>query len=128
LVFDFGLDEPTFDLPEDDGIMIWSMGRRTGSVAGFSIFKAKELDIGEVTVNIAARKMSLEEAIKKFPEQAFIGRPSRLLVEQVFVSTKGTEEARAQAKQIQNAVDENLDRFRELIMRAPGSGAAVSAS
>ena len=40
--FDFGLDEPTYDLPEPDGKMIWRIVRSTDRVAGFTIVGARE--------------------------------------------------------------------------------------
>lgn len=114
LVFDFGLNEPTFDLPDDDGRIVWKMARHRGSVAGFSIFRAKEFAVSKVTVNIAARKETLEEALKRFPGAAASGRATRILINQVQVVASGSRPPEKPADvQLQSVYTSSLDTFRD---------------
>lgn len=83
LICDFDLNEPTHDLPEPDGIMIWRIGSDTGSVAGFIILKPKQFR--KVRVNFWARKQEIEQTLQSLPTPFRTGRPSRVLIEKVSV-------------------------------------------
>jgi hypothetical protein len=113
LVFDFGLDEPTFDLPESDGIMVWRMGIATGSVAGFAIHRARESNISSLRIDIAARKKHVEDVVRAAPWALAAGRPSRVLVDRVSVKAEQSRHAATPGRtQMQEAFDETLDEFQ----------------
>ena len=87
LVFNFGLNEPAFDLPDGDGRMIWQISHTTGSVAGFVILDAKKSDVSQINVyfDIASKKNDVEDRLKRFPDAIATGRASRVLIEKVAV-------------------------------------------
>ena len=126
LVFDFGLKEPTFDVPAGDGIMVWKISRHTGSVAGFSIFHAKKFAVSEVTVNIAARKHNLEEVLKGIPDATVSGRATRTLIERVLVTASEAHPAeRPGLSAIQEAFKESLAKFKAMLPHAEPGQATV---
>ncbi len=110
LLFDFRLGEPTFELPEPDGIMVWKIGRETGSVAGFIVLEVKKLGISNIRVDIAARaakKDAIEFGVKKSPQIMSSKRTSRLLIESVTVAADANERKSSKQETIlKNAVDE----------------------
>jgi len=112
LLFDFGLDEPTFEMPEGDGIMVWRIGRLTGSVAGFAMLGAKKFGVAKVDVDLDARKESIERGIRNFPKALASGRPTRVLIKSVGV-TAHTDERPAPPSRISNAAREAMRQFRE---------------
>jgi len=83
---DFGLNEPTIDLPEPDGMMIWRIGRHSDRVAGFAIVGAKEGPLSRIGIQfIMRRKKAIETRLPMFP--AFAGRRvTRDVVEEVIVT------------------------------------------
>ena len=129
IVFDFGLKEPMFDVPEGDGRMVWRMGRHTGSVAGFSIFRAKEFDVSKITVNIEARKETLEETLRRTPDGPALGRATRTLIRQVLVRASESRPAVKQGwSRIQDAVNESLAKFKsDMLPRLRADQAAAGA-
>ena len=83
--FDFGLNEPTIDLPEPDGRMIWRIGRHSDQVAGFSIVGAKEGALAGVGIQfIRRRKEAIESKLPKFLAFAR-GRVTKDVVDEVIV-------------------------------------------
>jgi len=88
LILDFGLNEPAFDLPEDDGRMIWKIGRATGSVTGFILLGVSKFEIDAVEIKIFAKKKIIEEQIKLMPNVISAGRPTRVLIESVEVASR----------------------------------------
>ncbi len=67
LSFDFGLNEPTIDLPESNGRMIWKIGLNSGKVAGFTIIGARELSLSHISIQfIARRKEDIEQICEDF--------------------------------------------------------------
>lgn len=88
LVFDFGLNEPTFDLPEPDGRMIWRIGRHSDSVAGFCILGAKEFGMSGVDVDVVARKEDIERSLKSIGGSRCCGMATRVLIDKVSVSAR----------------------------------------
>jgi len=114
LVFDFGLNEPSFDLPEGDGRMIWKIGHRTGSVAGFTLLGVREFGIEEVNIKILAKKGDIEKRIREIPGATSSGRASRILIESVEVATKEDESvALDQYQQYDFIFKEALEKLRE---------------
>jgi hypothetical protein len=123
LLFDFGLDEPTFDLPEGDGRMIWKIGRDSGSVAGFTILLAKRFAISEVAIKLAGRKETIErvlaarkETIERVLERllgaASSGRVTRVLIDAVEVTARSTKvESRAPQPKMMEAIGEGVAAF-----------------
>jgi hypothetical protein len=93
---DFGLDEPTFDLPDPDGRMIWRIGRQSNTVAGFTIARAREASISEVTVQfITARKQDIERGLRAMPFAAGRNQVTKDLVERVVVTATAAEQPMA---------------------------------
>ena len=92
LLFDFGLDEPAFEVPEGDGRIVWKIGRQTGSVAGFAILGAREFGVAKVDVDIDARKESIERSQRRVPRALACGRPTRVLIESVSVTAHEEQE------------------------------------
>jgi hypothetical protein len=86
LVVEFGLREPTFDLPEPDGRMIWRIGYQSRSVAGFTLLLAKKSGVHAVRVDLGARIESIERGIRNTPAAAASGRATRVLIENVAVT------------------------------------------
>lgn len=112
IVADFGLNEPAFDLPEEDGIMIWKISHRTGSVTGFIILGAKEFHVSEVSVDVAVRKESIERGIKCVAGAISGGRATKFLVEKVLVEThRETQEVPRFASEMKDAFNRALNTF-----------------
>lgn len=87
LSVDFGLNEPTFDLPDPDGRMIWRIGRHSDAVAGFSIAGVGKWAISGVTVEfITRRKGAIESRLRRIPMTLARGRATRELIEEVIVT------------------------------------------
>lgn len=91
LQFDFGTEEPAFDLPEQDGRLVWRVGMETSSVCGFAILDARTLGVTEVQVEMVARCAGLEQRLRALPDIVRSGRASRILIEKVFVRAKMEE-------------------------------------
>jgi len=112
LLFDFGLDEPTFDLPEGDGRMIWKIGRDSGSVARFTILLAKTFAISEVRIDLAARKETIERVLERMPTARSSGRVTRVLIDAVEVTARSTRgEQRPSKPELSNAFTEAIEKF-----------------
>ena len=99
LVFDFdiGPTESTFDLPEPDGLMVWRIGRHTGSVAGFVLFGVKKLEITNVKVNLVARMTSIQKGFQRVPSTLSTERVTQLLIEEMFVTADARREVQTPA-------------------------------
>ena len=111
LSMDFGLDEPTFDLPEPDGRMIWKIGYRSDSVAGFTILGAKRWGLSEIDVNFIARKNTIEHSLKKISGVLSSGRVTKEAIEHIIVTAFSDAPGKS-AKELPNP---NL--FREMFER-----------
>jgi len=109
LVFDFGLEEPGFDLPEGDGRMIWQIGSLTGSVVGFTILGARRFGVSQVRIDLAARKETIEQSVRMAPGVIASGRPTRILIEAVQVM------AQSQAEKVPRPDSEVSAAFKEAI-------------
>ncbi len=115
LLFDFGLNEPAFDLPEPDGRLTWRIGRETGSVVGFAILGAKQLGVGQVRVNFGAKKQRIEERLKRFPNLVASGRPTGILVESVEVVAESDDvRADQQNAKFTNACNTAIETFEHM--------------
>lgn len=115
LLFDFGLNEPAFDLPEDDGRMIWKIGRHSNSVTGFTILGAKAFGVSHIDINIAARKEHIERGLKMFPGVLAAGRPTRIMIERITVEARSDElEASPSDQRIDDAFQEAITEFDRL--------------
>jgi hypothetical protein len=92
LSFDFGLDEPTFDLPDPDGRLIWKIGRNSDNVAGFTIIGVNKLSLSQISVQfIARRKEGIERSLRRIPAALLTGRVTKNLIEQVIVTAVAEE-------------------------------------
>jgi|GEM_PF-1660780 len=92
LMFNFGLETPSFEFPEGDGRMVWKIARATGSVAGFVILGARKFGVSEVKINFDARKADIEEGLKRVPDAFRAGRVTRVLIENVEVTAAHSRE------------------------------------
>jgi len=107
LAFGFGTGEPSFDLPEPDGRLVWKVAPRTNTVVGFEILEAKKLGVSEVRVNIETRKEDIERNLRKFPGGFSSGRPTRPLITSVAVAAASEE-----AEQPTPAFEEAIKKFQ----------------
>lgn len=112
---DFGLDEPTFDLPEPDGMMIWRIGRRSNTVAGFTIARAIEGAISQVTVQfIVRRKRDIERSLREIPFAGGRNQITRYLIDHVVVTAAAMEEpAVARDLKSESEWKKVVDRLRQ---------------
>ncbi|HLA84478.1 MAG TPA: hypothetical protein VJL29_06770 [Thermoguttaceae bacterium] len=84
---DFGLGEPTFDLPDPDGRMIWRIGRRTDQVAGFMLAGVRDMGLSSIALQfIVKRKEEIERRLQRIPNVLSTGRITRDVIEQVIVT------------------------------------------
>lgn len=116
LSVDFGLEEPTFDLPEPDGRLIWRIGRQSDSVAGFSIVGIREGAVSGITIEfIAKRKHDIEQGLRRIPGVGAKGRATRDLVERVVVTAMSDEAAPAEWNpKMESAWRQVVNRVKEL--------------
>jgi len=118
LLFDFGLDEQSFDVPEGDGVMIWKVGQKTGSVSGFTILGAQKFAPSKIQVDIDARKENVERAVRAVSHPVASGRATRVLIEKVSVTAhpkghKAPHSRAAVGAAFKNALKEFEARFLE---------------
>lgn len=113
---DFGLDEPTVDLPEPDGRMIWRIGRRSDVVAGFTIVGAKEGAISEITIQfIARRKEDIERGLRRIPGALTRGRVTKDLIDEIVVTAVSREQSvPEESPEIERPWKQMVDRLQEL--------------
>ena len=116
LSVDFGLDEPTFDLPEPDGMMIWRIGRQSKTVAGFTIARAIEGAISQVTVQfITGRKQDIERGLRAIPFTGGRNQVTRDLIDQVVVTAAARERPAVVGDlESESAWKKVVDRLRRL--------------
>lgn len=113
LVFDFGLSEPTFDLPEPDGRMVWRIGRQSDSVSGFCILGAKQFGVLGVAVDILARKQDIERSLRSLGGVTTSGTVTRVLIDKVSVSAHETGRSVSNRKAAE-AFQDAITRFASL--------------
>ncbi|HUW30320.1 MAG TPA: hypothetical protein VM223_01775 [Planctomycetota bacterium] len=112
LVFDFGQDEPSFDLPESDGRIIWKVGSSTGSVTGFAVIGMVKIGVIAVTVDLDVRKECIEESVRSFSGPP--RRATRILIDRIAVATKTTAPRRHRKRDwLGEAVNESCARFEK---------------
>jgi hypothetical protein len=113
---DFGLDEPTFDLPEPDGRMTWRIGRDSDMVAGFTIVRMRESGISGITIEfIVQRKEHIERRLRRIPGILSKGRATRDLVEQVVVTALSDEPVpRSPSPEVESAWKNVVNRVQQL--------------
>ncbi len=114
LLFDFGLGEASFDLPESNGRMIWKISRLSGSVCGFTIIGARQFGVGQVKVNFDARKETIEQSLRGVPTAIINGRPTRVLIERVEVTAHTKQPNMTSDGRITEAVNEAFREFEAL--------------
>lgn len=114
---DFGSNEPTFDLPELDGQMIWRIGRRSDRVAGFTIVGARKASISGISIEfIVKRKRDIEERLQRTQEAVLTGQATRYLIDQVIVMALSKEEPVAPpSPEVQNVWREVVSKLEELV-------------
>ena len=108
LLFDFGIKEPTYDLPEPNGRLIWKIAYLSDELAGFAILGAKHFGVSEVEIDIKARKENIEKILRKLPDAFNAGRPTRNLIERVELTVKSIQPENS-TPQLKNAL-ENFER------------------
>jgi hypothetical protein len=104
LLFELGLEEPTFDLPEPDGRTIWWIGRHSGIVAACAIVGASLLGTAGVKIDFSARKQAIERSLRKIPGATAAPRPCRVLIDYVFEASEHSESDATLADQRINTV------------------------
>ena len=117
LLFDFGASKPSFELPEPDGITVWKVGRESGEILGFTVFRVRELGISRVRVDIisrATRKGEIESGIKRNMDLLAHGRATRMLIDSVTVTTH-TESEALSVMIMERAVGKALDSFQAFL-------------
>ena len=116
LSVDFGLAEPTFDLPDPDGRMTWRIARHSDMVAGFTIVGIREVGISDITIEfIVRRKGDIERRLRRFPGTLSAGRTTRDLVEQIVVTAASDERlSPSSGPEIESAWKEVVNRVQEL--------------
>ncbi len=112
LAFSFGAEEPSFDLPEPDGRLVWKVSPQTNTVVGFEILEAKRLGVSEVRVNIETRKKDIERNLKRFPGGFSFGRPTRPLITSVEFAS-ASEKAEQPTPAFEEAIKEFQAEFCE---------------
>jgi hypothetical protein len=110
LDFDFGVDEPTFDLPEPDGRLVWKIAHRSHTAVGFAILEAKNLGVSQVKVNIVARKENIEKDLKRVSDVFLSGRPTRMLITSVALTAE-SDEGQAPSSEFQEAIQKFQKEF-----------------
>ena len=114
---DFGpTEEPSTDLPEPDGRLIWKIGRHTSSVTGFFILGAKKWGLSGVTINIAARKESIEEGLRALPPASLWGHITKTLIEKVAVTAYTRIKAgRPADENVARGLNQAINEFKSLV-------------
>ena len=113
LIFDFNKREPSFEYPEDDGRMLWNIGRVIGNVTGFTIIGAKKFGISEIHLDIAARKENIERNVRNFPSALKNGKTTKILIESISVTTHSSiPESSTDNLHITSALQDAFDIFR----------------
>ncbi|MEN6450076.1 MAG: hypothetical protein ABFC96_06270 [Thermoguttaceae bacterium] len=114
LSVDFGLDEPTFDLPEPDGRMIWKVSHSTDQVAGFTILGVKKLGFSQLNIDFIARKDTIERGLRLAPGLLSSGRVTRDAIEHIVVTAlSDTPYAARRTPPATNSFREMLDRVEK---------------
>jgi hypothetical protein len=91
LIFSFGPDEVTFDLPESDGRLVWKIGHDSGQVVGFDVLGAKKLGVYKVDINILARKSNIEKEMSR-SNLIDAGKPTSALIRRIDVAVSADED------------------------------------
>jgi hypothetical protein len=116
LSVDLGLDEPTFDLPEPDGRMIWKIGYQTERVAGFTILGAKRWRVSTLKIDLIARRYDeIEQGLRRIPGLLESGRVTKDVLEQVVVTAfSECQPAHDRTSPMDTALKQVIDSFEKL--------------
>jgi len=113
---DFGPAEPSADLPEPDGRLVWRIGRRSGCITGFFILGAKKWKMAGITIDIAARKEGIEEGLRALPPASFSGHVTRTLIEKVVVTAYSHgKEGRSVDANVARGLNQAISEFKSLV-------------
>jgi hypothetical protein len=113
LIFDFGLNEPSFELPEDDGRVIWKISHCSGSVTGLVILDARKTGVSEVQIKITASKDDVERRIKTMPDAIATGRATKILIENVTITARTKDPSTLPTSTpFYNAIEQAVKKFR----------------
>lgn len=110
LIFDFGIREPAYDLPEPDGRVIWKISHLSEMVSGIILVGAKKFGVSHVSISINM-KQEIEEILKKIPNPFSAGRPSKTLIEKVELVVKTEKEPRRD-----DLFKEAMNKFEESVL------------
>jgi hypothetical protein len=113
LILDFGLGEPSYELPEGDGRMIWMIGRVTRSVAGFILLEARQRQVEELRIGIFARVKVIEKQVQAMPISISSSRPSQVLIEKVLVASKELPESNKQLDKYDFIFRDALEQIKQ---------------
>lgn len=86
LILTFSSDHPSFELPEDDGRILWSISRLSGEVTGITIVGARKFGVSEIRIDFGTRKEIIERNMRSIPSAIQTGRPTRSLIESVSIT------------------------------------------
>ena len=113
LIFDFGNNHPSFDLPEPDGRMIWQISSETNEVVGFIIAGPKEFGTYSITINIQARKKEIEDELKAIWGVAGRHQITRNIIENIMIKTESARSAdQRQPNKINSECNKLLSDFQ----------------
>lgn len=105
LIFDFGLNEVTLELPEGNGRMIWLIGKNTRSVTGFVLLGAKKWGVKDIHIIISGKKEIIERKIQEFGLSSISAYIPRILIEKVAVAVKESYSKSQQSSHISKSID-----------------------
>ncbi|MHB9025643.1 MAG: hypothetical protein ACYC7E_15980 [Armatimonadota bacterium] len=114
LLFDFNMGEPSFEYPEEDGRILWSVSRITGEVTGFTILGARKFGISQIRLDIETSKESIERSIRNLPNTLEVGRPTKVLIESISITMRpGVQEHSQKERRLTSACNKALDKFQQ---------------
>jgi hypothetical protein len=116
LSVDLGLDEPTFDLPEPDGRMIWKIGYRTDRVVGFTILGANKWRVSTLKIELIARRYdSIKQGLQRTSGILASGRVTKDVLDQIVVTAYSEDQlAHERFSPVDAALRQVIDSFQKL--------------
>ena len=116
LSVDLGLDEPTFDLPEPDGRMIWKVGHRTERIVGFTILGANRWRVSTLKIELIARRYGqIEQGLQRTSGMLASGRMTKDVLEQIIVTAFSEDQhVHERTSPMDAALQQVIDSFEKL--------------
>jgi len=114
---DFSVDEPTIDLPEPDGRMIWKIGSLTDTVTGFTIVGMREFGVSEINIAVSAKKYLIESWIRGTPNAVASGCPTKTLIDKIFVAARSKIPLEVKCQQLDDALLRAFEEYKGLAVK-----------